>query len=40
VVAPAVRKGPETVLDERPLKITMYIEAVRLIERAKPKSAK
>ena len=35
-VAP-VRKGPETVLDERPLKITMYVEAVRLIERAMPK---
>lgn len=37
--APA-RKGPETVLDERPLKITMYVEAVRLIERAKPKAAR
>ena len=34
------RKGPETVLDERPLKITMYVEAVRLIERAKPKAAR
>ena len=34
------RKGPETVLDERPLKITMYVEAVRLLERAKPKSAR
>lgn len=40
--APAapVRRGPETVLDERPLKITMYIEAVRLFERAKPKAAR
>jgi hypothetical protein len=37
--APA-RRGPETVLDERPLKITMYVEAVRLIERAKPKAAR
>jgi hypothetical protein len=42
VVTPTapVRKGPETVLDERPLKITMYIEAVRLLERAKPKGAR
>src|SRR6266568_3433134 len=38
--AAPVRKGPETVLDERPLKITMYVEAVRLIERAKPKAAR
>jgi hypothetical protein len=37
--APA-RRGPETVLDERPLKITMYVEAVRLLERAKPKAAR
>ena len=35
-----VRRGPETVLDERPLKITMYIEAVRLIEQAKEKAAR
>jgi hypothetical protein len=42
IAAPAapVRRGPETVLDERPLKITMYIEAVRLLERAKPKPAR
>ena len=42
LVTPAapVRKGPETVLDERPLKITMYVEAVRLLERAKPKVAR
>jgi hypothetical protein len=42
LVAPAapVRKGPETVLDERPLKITMYVEAVRLVERARPKAAR
>src|SRR5437667_4045758 len=38
--AAPIRKGPETVLDERPLKITMYIEAVRLLERAKLKAAK
>jgi len=33
----------ETLLDERPLKITMYVEAVRLIERierAKTKAAR
>ena len=40
VPAAPTRKGPETVLDERPLKITMYVEAVRLIERAKPKAAR
>jgi len=40
VFAPAVRKGPETILDERPFKVTMYVEAVRLIERGKSKSAK
>jgi len=40
VPATPVRRGPETVLDERPLKITMYIEAVRLLERAKPKGAR
>jgi hypothetical protein len=42
LVAPAapVRRGPETVLDERPLKITMYVEAVRLVERDKPKAAR
>jgi hypothetical protein len=42
LVTPAapVRKGPETVLDERPLKITMYVEAVRLLDRAKPKAAR
>ena len=38
--APAARKGPETILDERPFKVTMYIEAVRLIERGKAISAK
>ena len=42
LVTPAapIRRGPETVLDERPLKITMYIEAVRLLERAKPKAVR
>src|SRR2546426_3108416 len=40
VPAAPTHKGPETVLDERPLKITMYVEAVRLLERAKPKSAR
>jgi len=40
VFAPPVRRGPETVLDERPFKVTMYLEAVRLIERARPKAAK
>ena len=42
LVAPAapVRRGPETVLDERPLKITMYVEAVRLVELARPKAAR
>jgi len=42
LVAPAapVRRGPETVLDERPLKITMYVEAVRLAERARPKAGR
>ncbi|PYJ87087.1 MAG: hypothetical protein DME22_02890 [Verrucomicrobia bacterium] len=38
--APAARKGPETILDERPFKVTMYVEAVRLTERGKSKSAK
>ena len=38
-VSPA-HKGPVTVLDERPFKTTMYVEAVRLIERARPKSGK
>jgi hypothetical protein len=40
--APAapVRKGPETVLDERPLKITLFVEAVRLLERSKPMGAR
>jgi hypothetical protein len=32
--APAFRRGPETVLDERPLKVTLYVEAVRLVEPA------
>ncbi|PYM15539.1 MAG: hypothetical protein DME18_04055 [Verrucomicrobia bacterium] len=39
-VAAHVRRGPETILDERPFKVTMYVEAVRLIERARSKSAK
>jgi len=39
-LAAPTRRGPETVLDERPLKITMYVEAVRLFERAKPKAAR
>ena len=38
-VVPSVRRGPETVLDERPLKVTMYVEAVRLAEPA-PESPK
>jgi len=38
--APAARRGPETILDERPFKVTMYVEAVRLIERGKAISAK
>lgn len=37
---PVVRKGPETILDERAFKVTVYLEAVRLIERARSKSAK
>jgi hypothetical protein len=40
LAAPAARKGPETILDERPFKVTMYLEAVRLIERGKARSAK
>src|SRR5437660_1518765 len=40
LAAPAARKGPETILDERPFKVTMYVEAVRLIERGKAISAK
>ena len=40
VFTPRPRRGPETILDERPLKITMYIEAVRLIERARSKAGK
>ena len=40
VFTPRPRRGPETILDERPFKITMYIEAVRLIERAKSKPGK
>jgi hypothetical protein len=38
--APPARKGPETILDERPFKVTMYVEAVRLIDGGKSKSAK
>jgi len=34
-----VRRGPETVLDERPLRITMFVESVRLSESAKLKAA-
>ena len=37
---PPPRRGPETILDERPLKVTMYIEAIRFFERARTKSAK
>jgi hypothetical protein len=39
--APATpsRRGPETVLDEKPLKFTMYLESVRLSPPAKPKTA-
>jgi outer membrane murein-binding lipoprotein Lpp len=41
VAAPStVRRGPETVLDERPFKVTMFVEAVRLTEPAKPGAAK
>ena len=39
VFAPPARKGPETILDERPFKVTMYIEAVRLTERTVAKPA-
>lgn len=39
VTAAPTRRGPETILDERPLKITMYIEAVT-IPVAKPKPLK
>lgn len=38
--APAVRRGPETILDERPLRITMFIEAVTLSPSVKPNSAR
>lgn len=37
---PPVRRGPETILDERPFKVTMYVEAVRLLDRPKAKAAK
>jgi len=40
VFAPPVRRGPETILDERPFKVTMYIETVRLLERARLKAGK
>jgi hypothetical protein len=40
VFAPPVRRGPETILDERPFKVTMYIETVRLMERARPRAGK
>jgi hypothetical protein len=40
VAPPAVRRGPETVLDERPFKVTMFVEAVRLTEPARPGTAK
>src|SRR5438445_6987457 len=39
-LTPPARKGPETILDERAFKVTMYLEAVRLLERARSKSAK
>ncbi len=35
VLAPPARRGPETILDERPFKVTLYVQAVRLIERVK-----
>jgi len=35
--APAVRRGPETILDERPLRITMFIEAITLSPSVKAK---
>ena len=35
-----VHRGPETVLDERPLKITMYVEAVTLAPASPPPSPK
>ena len=38
--APPPRRGPETILDERPLKVTMYLEAVRLIEQVRPRAGK
>lgn len=40
VMAAPVRRGPETVLNERPLKITMYIEAVTLPPAAPAKPLK
>jgi hypothetical protein len=39
VTAAPARRGPETILDERPLKITLYVEAVT-IPVAKPKPLK
>ncbi len=39
-VTAAVRRGPETILDERPLKITMYVESVTLPAEGKAKSSK
>lgn len=38
--SPPPRKGPETILDERPFRVTMYLEAVRLAERASSRPAK
>ena len=40
VFTPPPRRGPETILDERPFKVTMYVEAVRLLERPKSKAGK
>jgi len=38
-VAPPTRRGPETILDERPFRVTMYLETVRLTGRTAPRSA-
>lgn len=40
VPSTVVRRGPETVLDERPFKVTMFVEAVRLTEPARAGAAK
>jgi hypothetical protein len=39
-MAPPPKAGPATILDEKPLRITMTVEVVRLIEASTPAKGK